>query len=37
MAIKLQGFDAKLTFGGSHLFRLLRGHFATLLGQEMKE
>ena len=32
MAIKLQGFNTILTFGGSHLFKVLRGHLATFLG-----
>ena len=37
MAIKIQGFNTILTFGGSHLFKVLRGHLATFLGQEMKD
>ena len=31
MVIKLQGFETILTFGGSHLFKVLRGHLATFL------
>ena len=30
MVIKLQGFDAIVTFGVSHLFKVLRGHLAPL-------
>ena len=37
MAKKLQGFDTILTFGGSQLFKVLRGHLATFWEQEMKD
>ena len=37
MAIKLQPVDTILTFGGSLLFKVLKGHLATFWGQEMKD
>ena len=37
MAIKLQGDDTMLTFGGSHLLVVLIGHLGTFLGLEMKD
>ena len=30
MVIKLQGFETIQTFGGSHLFKVLRGHLAVV-------